>query len=407
MADSKARWIDGGTVTSPAEFEAAGAYAGIKTYGPEPRRDVGLLVSRRDCTAAGIFTQNRVVGAPVLVSRGRLGGASMRAIVANSGNSNVATGARGLEDAERMAALAAKVAGVEPSQTFVASTGVIGRHLPLPALERALGELRLSAAGGSDFARAIMTTDMVSKECALSFECDGITYTIGGVAKGAGMAHPNMATVLCFVTTDAPVERAYLQRTLKHVADETINMVDVDMDTSTSDMMLLLANGAAGGAPICEGHPAEKPFAAALLQLCTHLARELARDGEGARTLIVVDVRGAVDTHQARLAARTVASSPLVKTMVTGRDPNPGRVMMAIGRSGAEVDVERTSVYIGEHCAFRGGAPSDVDLSLISAQMDAPEVAIGVDLGLGNASARAWGCDLTEEYVRINADYTT
>jgi glutamate N-acetyltransferase/amino-acid N-acetyltransferase len=221
------------------------------------------------------------------------------------------------------------------------------------------------------------------------------------------MGHPNMATVLCFLTTDAAVEPAWLRATLKAAADVSLNMLDVDMDTSTSDTMLIFASGAAGGAPICDGHPDAARFAEALRVLCIELARDLARDGEGARTLIEVHVEGALSDEDARSAARTIVSSPLVKTMVLGRDPNLGRVLAALGRSGAQIDPVKTSVFIEGLCAFQNGAPSAVSYDALCAVMNKPEVTIRVTLGLGSARARAFGCDLTEDYVRINADYTT
>jgi glutamate N-acetyltransferase/amino-acid N-acetyltransferase len=221
------------------------------------------------------------------------------------------------------------------------------------------------------------------------------------------MVHPNMATVLCFITTDAAVEASFLQSTLKAVADVSLNMLDVDMDTSTSDTMLVFASGAAGGAPIRAGHPAAERFTHALAALCVELTRDLARDGEGAKTLIEVDVEGAATIEDARAAARTIVSSPLVKTMVTGRDPNLGRVLAALGRSGALIDAQKTSVYIEGLCAFQDGAPSDVPYAQLSAAMNKPEIRIRVTLALGDCAARAFGCDLTAEYVAINADYTT
>jgi glutamate N-acetyltransferase/amino-acid N-acetyltransferase len=221
------------------------------------------------------------------------------------------------------------------------------------------------------------------------------------------MVHPDMATVLCFITTDAPAQPAWLAKTLREVCDRSLNMIDVDMDTSTSDSMFILANGAAGGEPIDDDHPDAAALREGLIKLATLLARDLVRDGEGAETLIEVQVQGASTERDARLAARTVASSPLVKTMITGRDPNLGRVMMAIGRSGADVEAATASIWIGPHCAFERGAPTTLDLAVVSKAMDAPEVVLRIDLGRGQASATAWGCDLTEEYIRINASYTT
>lgn len=402
-------WIAEGGVTTPAGFVAGAGYAGVKTYGAEPRLDVAVLASDRACTAAGVFTLNNVCGAPVALCRERLTHGRGRAVIVNSGCSNVATGERGVEDARRMAALAAASLGVEAEDVFVASTGVIGRALPMAKLEAAIPTIAIKGEPGAglDFARAIMTTDTRMKSRALRVKVGDYSYTLGGCAKGSGMAHPNMATVLCFITTDAPVEQTWLQRTLKQVADESLNMLDVDMDTSTSDTMLLFANGAAGGRPLDQQHPGAAEFTHALRALAIELTRDLARDGEGARTLIEVTVRGAASLQDARRAARTVVASPLVKTMVTGRDPNLGRVLMALGRSGARVELARTSVWIGDVCAFEQGRATSVDYAAISRAMDRPEVQLSADLGQGDAAATAWGCDLTTDYVHINADYTT
>lgn len=401
------QWIDGGGVTSPRGFRAGAVYAGIRTYGEEPRFDVGLLVADAPCAVAGIFSSNAVVGAPIRLDRPRVATGVAQAIVANSGNANTVTGEQGDRDAERMAELAAQHLGIEASSVLVASTGVIGRVLPMDKLEPAILAITPTAEGGIQFTRAIMTTDTVAKHHAVRVSIDGRDYTVGGVAKGSGMVHPDMATVFCFLTTDAPCELDWLRTTLREVGDLSINMVDVDMDSSTSDTMLLLAGGAAGGEPVRAGHPAAGPLRAAIEAVAIALARDLARDGEGARTLIEVRVEGAATHEDARKAARTVTSSPLVKTMVTGRDANLGRVLAAVGRSGARVEVERTSVWIGEHCAFERGAPTSVPYRELSQAMDADEVHIRVDLGLGTESATAWGCDLTEDYIKINAEYTT
>ena len=400
-------WIEAGGVTSPEGFMAGAVYAGVKTYGPEPRFDVGILASTEPATCAGVFTKNKVVGAPVELCRERVKLGRGRAVVVNSGCSNVAMGDVGRRDARAMASIAAECLGVPEAEVLVASTGVIGRPLPMDKIGRAIRETRLSPAGGIEFARAIMTTDTVPKQRAVKLMVDGVTYPIGGAAKGSGMVHPDMATVLCFLTTDAPAKADYLQALLRDVADRSLNMIDVDMDTSTSDTMLVFANGAAGGSVVKRGHPAEEPLRRAIEAVAIELAKDLARDGEGAKTLIEVRVEGARSLEDARIAARTVASSPLVKTMVTGRDPNLGRVMMAIGRSGARVDVDSTSVFIGEKCAFERGSPTEIPHDEIKRALDSSEVLIRVDLGLGGGAATAWGCDLTEEYVRINGSYTT
>lgn len=400
-------WIEGGGVTSAQGFSAAATVAGIKTYGPEPRLDLALLLADRECAIAGVLTQNRVCGAPVTVCRERLLSGRGRGVVVNSGCSNVATGEQGLRDARRMAEMAATHAGVGADHMLVVSTGVIGRLLPMPKVEAGIPQLALQRDGGAMFSRAIMTTDTVPKSRAIRVQGENGSFAIGGAAKGAGMVHPNMATVLCFLTTDAAVDATWLQSTLKSVADVSLNMLDVDMDTSTSDTMLIFANGAAGGSLIREGHPDAARFAEALRALCIELTRDLARDGEGAKTLIEVHVEGALNDLDARNAARTIVSSPLVKTMVTGRDPNLGRVLAALGRSGAQIDPDKTSVFIEGVCAFENGAPTSVSYDALSAAMNKPEVTIRVVLNLGPARARAFGCDLTEEYIRINADYTT
>ncbi len=402
-------WLDAGGVTSPLGFVAGATYAGIKTYGPDPRLDVAVLASEHACSLAGIFTRNQVCGAPVTVCRERVAAGRGRAVVVNSGCSNVATGERGMADARRMAALAGDKLGLAGEDVLVASTGVIGRHLPMDKITLGIAGVKVarSEAASETFARAIMTTDTVPKSRALRVTCGERAYVIGGAAKGAGMVHPDMATVLCFLTTDAPVDPGFLQRVLAAAGDDSLNMIDVDMDTSTSDTMVLFASGAGGGNALKEGVAGANAFAAAVRTLSIELAKDLARDGEGAKTLIECVVQGAASRHDARAAARTVVSSPLVKTMVTGRDPNLGRVLMAVGRSGARVDVTKTSVWIGDHQAFAKGSQTELAYDEIARSMDRPEVTLRVDLGLGEHSATAWGCDLTAEYVRINGDYTT
>ncbi|NRA32413.1 MAG: bifunctional glutamate N-acetyltransferase/amino-acid acetyltransferase ArgJ [Polyangiaceae bacterium] len=401
------QFLPDGGVTSPRGWQAGARYVGIKRYGTEPRLDLGLLWSERLATAAGVFTRNKVCGAPVAVCRENLADGRAHALVANSGCSNVAMGARGLEDARRMAAITAARLHVSADQVLVASTGVIARPLPMPVIEQGIGEIELTDDGGASFARAIMTTDTVSKERAIRFSVGGQSYVVGGTAKGSGMVHPDMATVFCFLTTDAPIAPSWIAPLLKDTADRSINMTDVDMDTSTSDTMLLLANGAAGGELLSGGEPLGVAFQQALMDVAIELSRDLCRDGEGAETLIEVVVKGASSESDARRAARCIASSPLVKTMITGKDANLGRVLMALGRSGAQLDVESVGIWIGEHEAFHSGTPTELDLKTISDTMRQSEVRVTVELGLGGHQATAWGCDLTEGYIRINADYTT
>jgi len=415
MADGT-EWVASGGVTTPLGFSAAATYAGVKSYGslqvtaedPSANRlDLGVLVADRPCNVAGVFTKNRVYGAPVAVTRERVQRGLGQALIVNSGCANVATGAAGLADAQVMCELAAKQLGIDASLVTVGSTGVIGRRLPMESIAAAIPRLQPHREGGAEFARAIMTTDTVPKSRAIRVCSGGHTYCIGGAAKGSGMVHPDMATVFGFFTTDAELPADRLQALLREAADVSFNMIDVDMDTSTSDMMLLFANAAAGGGMIAPHSPEEAAFCRALSQLAIELARDLARDGEGAHTLIEMEVVGAASLADARRAARTVVSSPLVKTMVTGRDPNLGRVMMALGRSGVDLSVDQISVWIGGQCAFERGSATALDYAEISRAMDTAEVKLKADLGQGAHTAKAWGCDLTEDYIRINADYTT
>jgi glutamate N-acetyltransferase/amino-acid N-acetyltransferase len=401
-------WIEEGGVTTPLGFEAGGTYAGIKKFGDaKERKDVGLLVARKPCVATALFTTNRVCGAPVTVSREHLADRRARAIVVNSGCSNVAMGPRGIDDARAMARAAAEHLKVEETEVLVASTGVIARPLPLDRVRQGIAAITPSREGGLAFSQAILTTDRVIKKRALRVEVGGRTYTVGGTAKGSGMAHPDLATVLCFLTTDAPIDPGWASSTLKHVADRSLNMLNIDLDTSTSDSLFWLASGEAGGEAIDDAHPASRPLHDAVHALTEALTRDLARDGEGARTLIQVNVSGARSEKEARVAAHTIVSSPLVKTMVTGRDPNIGRILMAAGRSGADLSIESVSISVNEVLGYHAGQFVAENEKRLKAVMDAAEVHISIDLGLGAHRAIAWGCDLTDEYVHINADYTT
>ena len=405
---SELTWIDGGGVTSPAGFVAGGVYTGIKSYGEEPRLDVGLLVSEAPATLAATLTRNAVQGWPVRWNRALLeAGGPVRVLLVNSGVSNTANGEQGRVDNERCAQLTAERIGCAPTEVLTGSTGVIGNFLPMDLVEQGIGAVELLEDGGAVFARSMMTTDTVHKQAAVSFDAASRSYAVGGCAKGSGMIHPDMATMFGFLTTDAPCDQAWLREAWRGVVDQSFNMVDVDMDTSTSDTALVLANGVAGGDAIDAAHPAAAPLVAALEAVSIHLARALAADGEGANTLIEATVEGAATVEDARIAARTVSSSPLIKTMITGRDPNWGRLMMAIGRSGAQVDQDQVSIWIAGMQVLDAGTPTDADLEAVSGAMDVDEVALRVHLALGEASATAWGCDLTTEYVHINADYTT
>lgn len=399
------RPIPGGTVTTPQGFLAGAASAGIKPG--TQRLDVGILFSTAPCAVAGVFTRNRVAAAPVLLCRESVAAGKVRAVVANSGCANACTGPQGLEDARDTAAAAAAKLGLSAEQVLVMSTGVIGVPLPMERMRKGIEEVPLSHAGGHDLARAIITTDTRTKEIGISFELGAVRGAMGGVAKGAGMIHPDMATMLAIITTDARVEPCYLQEALARAADLSFNMVSIDGDTSTNDTLVVLANGLAGNSPIDASSPHGEAFQEALDHTCVHLAKEIARDGEGANCLVEVWVDEAASEEEARLAARTIVASPLVKSAVHGADPNWGRILAALGRSGAQVEQDRLAVFMGEICVLKDGRPQPFDQEAARRLLQGPEVLLQVRLGLGHGEARAWGCDLTEEYVTINSAYTT
>jgi glutamate N-acetyltransferase/amino-acid N-acetyltransferase len=401
--------IDGGHVTTPQGFVAGAVCAGMYASGPKAGGlDLGILFSQSDTASGGVLTSNRVRSAPVYVNEKRFRAGRIRGVVTNSGNANAPFGDAGIPEAEEMAALAARKLGVPDEEFAVCSTGVTGVVIPMDKIRAGVPRIELSREGGPDFARAIMTTDTVTKELAVAVkDGDKVLYTIGGCCKGSGMIHPNMATMLAYVTTDATVERLLLSDLVQQVADATFNMVTVDGDTSCSDTLLVMANGAAGGDTIRPGTPGAAQFKEALLFVCTELARKLARDGEGATHLLTVNVKGAASLREAREVARTLALSSLVKTAVAGNDPNWGRILVAAGRSGAQVDPKRTSVRLQGVPLFERGAVLEFDEEGVHERMKQDEVVIEVDLGLGDGAATAWGCDLTTDYVHINADYRT
>ena len=397
-------------VCAPIGFRGGVAAAGIRGDGEGTRTDVAVIRSDTPAAAAGVFTRNAVKAAPVVISQLTLRrGTPVSAIVVNAGNANACTGAQGFRDALVMCTTAGDVLDLDPSDVLVCSTGVIGRPMPMDRVVRGIraAALSMSAAAGGDVARAIMTTDTVAKVAEATFTAGGVTYTVGGTAKGAGMLHPDMATLLAFITTDALVDATVLQPVLSRVTDSTFNCVTVDGDTSTNDSCILLANGAAGGAAFAEGSSAAAALESALLHVCDSLAEQLVADAEGATRHFRVAVNGAVDGDQARVAARVVAQSPLVKTAVHGGDPNWGRIVAALGRSGATFTLDRCRVAICGIVVFDRGAPEAVDAESIRAALSQPRLDIDIDLGAGEGTGHAWGCDLSADYVRINADYTT
>lgn len=393
-------FIPSGGVTSPGGFLAGATGAGIKYAN---RLDLGILFSEVPCAAAAVFTTNKVKAAPVILSQQRLRHGKARAAVMNSGCANACTGAQGMKDAAEMTELTAKHVGVAEDDVLVASTGVIGTLLPMERIRSGLPKVKLTADGGHELARTIMTTDTVPKELAVRAG----DFTIGGMAKGSGMIHPNLATMLCFLTTDANVDVDFLRAALKEAVDVSFNMVSIDGDNSTNDMVLIMASGKAGGKPVIRGSRQAGVFQQTLNKACISLAREIARDGEGATKLIEVNVSGAASVADARLAARTIVSSSLVKAAVHGSDPNWGRVIAAAGRSGVELEADKLYLEIGGICLVKGGAHVAYDKAKVVKHLDGAGVFIDLNLNVGNAGATAWGCDLSEEYVTINSDYTT
>jgi glutamate N-acetyltransferase / amino-acid N-acetyltransferase len=401
MVSADHEWIDGGITAVPGIL-AAGLHAGIK---PTPARDLALVFSSTPATAAGVFTTNQIIGAPVKVTRERLKGGVAQAIVASSGCSNVATGEQGIRDAREMTEIVAKHLRIPDERVLVASTGVIGRYLPMEKIRPALPKLvkGLSPEGSRAAAEGIMTTDTHPKEAALRVEIGGRRVTIGAIAKGTGMIHPMMATMFCFIATDLAVEREGLRGAIRRAVTGSFNRISIDGDRSTSDTVIVLANGLAENRPLARGDRRLRPFQLALDALTQRLAVMLVKDGEGATVVIDVRVRGAKTRGDAELVARAIANSPLFKTAMAGRDPNWGRVMSALGAAGATVQEDRVAIWYGEEQVAAGGRLREgVRWDRIKAELAKPEVAVTVDLGLGSAQDHIWTCDLTADYVKIN-----
>jgi glutamate N-acetyltransferase/amino-acid N-acetyltransferase len=395
--------IPSGSVSSASGFLAGAVRAGIKS---KDELDLAILYSEAPCKAAGVFTTNQIKSAPVILSQRHITKGRAQAIVVNSGCANACTGEQGLADAVEMAKLTAAKLGISPEEVLVASTGVIGVPLPMDKIRTGIPKIKPTRGGGHNFCRAIMTTDTRPKEMAVQVDSKGTKFTIGGVAKGAGMVHPNMATMFCFIATDAVVSADFLPAALHNAVEGSFNMVSIDGDTSPSDCVFLLANGLAGNEPVDFDNGGA--FQEALNVVCTHLAKSMARDGEGATKLIEVIVERAADQGGARQAARTIAGSPLVKAAIHGNDPNWGRIVAALGRSGARVREDRLDVYLNGVCVMKQGCPAPFNKAeMISALSKSDNVLIRLCLNLGDSQAIAWGCDLSEEYVRINSAYTT
>ncbi len=390
-------------VTAPRGFRAAAVAAGIKKSGP----DLALLVADWGCSVAGVFTNNRVQAAPVLVSREHAASGQARAVLINAGCANAATGAAGLADARESAVVTAAAVGCRPAEVLVASTGVIGVPLPMDKLRAgiAAAAAELSPQAGPAAARAIMTTDTRPKQVCVEFTLDGHQARLGGMAKGAGMIAPNMATMLGILTTDVAIDARLLQRALHQAVERSFNRISVDGDTSTNDMVVLLASGALEARAILDASDAYEAFSAALERACLDLAEQIVRDGEGATRLAEVRVEGARSVDEAQRLARCVAESPLVKTALHGGDPNWGRILAAAGRSGVEFDAQRVDVWLGDVWVCAEGAARPYDEATAHAAMLADPVRVRLDLHAGAASGWMWTCDFGRGYVDVNAHY--
>ncbi|MDW7643745.1 MAG: bifunctional glutamate N-acetyltransferase/amino-acid acetyltransferase ArgJ [Desulfuromonadales bacterium] len=386
-------------------FRFAAASAGIKKSG---KADLALILSEVPATAAGVFTTNKVIAAPLQVTAPRIQLGRCQAVLVNSGNANACTGEQGLKDARRCGALCASALGIDEALVAVSSTGVIGVPLPMDKFERAIPSLPVALNEGAapDVAQAIRTTDAFPKMASVRVSCGQGQYTLMGIAKGAGMIHPNMATMLGFVMTDAEVEPAFLKDALRQAVADSFNSITVDGDTSTNDMVLILANGLAGNAPIQEGTEAGAAFLQALKTVLLDLAKMIVRDGEGATKVVRIHVQGALNAVEAKTVARSIATSSLVKTAFFGADANWGRIIAAAGYSGAEVDPNRVSILFDEVPVVRQGLSTGQDIEAqATAVLKKPEFTVTVDLGLGEGTGDYYTSDLTYDYVKINSDY--
>ncbi len=398
-----------GGVTAAAGFVAGGLHAGLKKC--QDKKDLAIIHSLAPAVVGAVFTQNKFAAAPVNWCRQVVAGGRAQAVVVNSGNANACTGAEGAANAAEMAAVCGKALQAPPEQVLVCSTGVIGVQLPMPLLREGIATCaaQLSTQGGQAAAEAIMTTDLYCKETAVSYQYQGKTVTVGGIAKGSGMIHPNMATMLCFITTDLQIEAAALQQAVKEAADASFNMVTVDGDTSTNDSMLVLANGQAGNETVQADGAGYAEFVQVLTLVAARLARLMAYDGEGATKLLECQVCGAPSLQDARLAAKAVVGSSLVKAAFYGEDANWGRIACAAGYSGAQFDTAKVNLRLqsaaGEIELMRDGSGLVFDEEAAKQILQEREIFINLDLGSGEYQATSWGCDLSHEYVNINADY--
>ncbi|NLZ39337.1 MAG: bifunctional glutamate N-acetyltransferase/amino-acid acetyltransferase ArgJ [Firmicutes bacterium] len=399
----KFRKVEGG-VTAAKGFWAAATASGIKK---QAEKDLALIYSQVPAAAAGMFTQNRFQAAPVTISRKHLADGRAQAIIVNSGNANACTGEQGLKDAQKMTELTGKLLGLLPHDVLVASTGVIGQFLPMTKLERGIRAIvgQLKADGGPLAAEAILTTDLVSKITAYALEIGGQTVTVGGIAKGSGMIHPNMATMLAFITTDCAITPSLLQKALQYTVDRSYNLITVDGDTSTNDSVMVLANGMAGNPIIEEENEDYHRFLMLLQRVNSELAQKIVRDGEGATKFIEVTVKNAATELDAKKLARGILTSNLVKTAFFGEDANWGRIVAAMGQTEVELYPERVDIYLGNLPVMQAGQGLDFAEEEAKEILKQKDIRIIIDLHMGNAKVTAWGTDLSYEYVKINASY--
>ena len=393
-------------VAYPQGFKAAGVRAGIKKSG---NLDVAVIHTEKTAAVAGVFTQNLVAAAPVRVSKVVVGTGTAHAIVANAGCANACTGEQGLRDAEQMAEIAAKELNCNQDDVIVASTGVIGVNLPMDKMEIGIKNAvaELSTEGSVNAGNAIITTDTYSKTCATEIQIGGKEIRFGAIAKGSGMIRPNMATMLCFITTDADIDQKLLQTALSEINEVTFNMVSVDGDMSTNDMVIVMANGAAGNKKITEKNSDYATFYSTLKNICTELAKRIAADGEGATKFLTIQVNGAESFDDAKKIGMSVANSPLVKTAFFGEDPNWGRVICAVGYAGVKIAPEKTVIKFGDIPVYAHSVGAKYDADALKKVMAAKEILIDIELGLGEESATVWSCDFSYEYVKINGEYHT
>ncbi len=399
-----------GSVCAAKGFSASGVHCGIRKN--REKKDLALIASEKLCTAAALYTTNLVKGAPLTVTKNHISNGHAQVVICNSGNANTCN-ANGIEIAEQMSALLSDAMGINANDVIVASTGVIGQPLDITPIKNSIPELvkNLSPNASFDAASAIMTTDTISKEIAVEFEIGGKVCRLGGIAKGSGMIHPNMATMLVFITTDVAISSEMLEKALRADVAETFNMVSVDGDTSTNDMVSILANGMAENPEITCDNDDFKTFAKALNTVTVHLCRMIAGDGEGATKLLECHISGAKSDKAAKAIAKSIICSSLVKTAMFGADANWGRILCAIGYSGEEVDVNKVDVWFkslkGKICVCKNGASIEFSEETAKEILLEKEIEIIVNLGDGDSSSTAWGCDLTYDYVKINGDYRT